>query len=64
MHSLELVDKLFRVDVAAGPLGGLGENVAVDVTLKGNVIGRFAREILTARLEITLPNLRALRGVA
>ena len=27
-------------------LGGLGENVAVDVTLKGNVIGRFAGKIL------------------
>ena len=38
MHSLKFLDKFFCAYVAADPLGSLGENAGVDITLEGNVI--------------------------
>ena len=46
MHSLKFLDEFFCVYIAADPLGSLGENAGVDITLEGNVIRRLAGKIL------------------
>ena len=56
VHSLEFLDEFFGVYVAADPLGGLGENAGVDVTLEGNIIGRFAGKILGKRFLVIQNN--------
>src|SRR5271170_4848078 len=47
MHTLKFLDEFLCVYIAADPLGSLGKNAGVDVTLKGNVIRRFTGKILS-----------------